>query len=141
MNVPAKAYYGIQTVRASENFRVSGIRPKPEFVKATAMIKLSAAMVNSRLGLLDKKRASAIEKAAKEVMEGRLANEFLVDVYQAGAGTSHNMNVNEVIANRALELLGQKEAITRNSTRMTTSTWRSPQTTCFRRRCASRPLP
>lgn len=109
MKVPAKAYYGIQTVRAGENFRISGIRPKPEFVKATAMIKLSAAMVNSRLGLLDKKRAAAIEKAAKEVMNGRLANEFIVDVYQAGAGTSHNMNVNEVIANRALELLGQKK--------------------------------
>ncbi|HZX36339.1 MAG TPA: aspartate ammonia-lyase [Thermodesulfobacteriota bacterium] len=108
MKVPAKAYYGIQTLRASENFRISGIRPKPEFVKATAMIKLSAAMVNSRLNLLDKKRASAMEKAAKEVMEGRLADEFIVDVYQAGAGTSHNMNVNEVIANRALELLGQK---------------------------------
>jgi len=69
MKVPAKAYYGIQTLRASENFRISGIRPKPEFVKATAMIKLSAAMVNSRLNLLDKKRASAMEKAAKEAQK------------------------------------------------------------------------
>src|SRR3972149_6612872 len=101
MKVPAKAYYGIQTVRASENFRISGIRPRPEFVKATAMIKLSAAMVNSRLGLLDKRRASAIARAAKEVMDGRFANEFIVDAYQAGAGTSHNMNLNEVIATRA----------------------------------------
>ncbi|MFZ3072980.1 MAG: aspartate ammonia-lyase [Thermodesulfobacteriota bacterium] len=109
MKVPAKAYYGIQTARASENFRISGIRPKPEFVKATAMIKLSAAIVNSRLGLLDKRKASAIARAAKEVMEGSFANEFIVDVYQAGAGTSHNMNLNEVIANRALELLGQKK--------------------------------
>src|SRR3989304_5032040 len=109
MKVPAKAYYGIQTLRASENFRISGIRPKPEFVKATAMIKLSAAMVNSRLGLLGKKKASMIVRAAKEVMDGKWADEFVVDAYQAGAGTSHNMNLNEVIANRALELLGQKK--------------------------------
>jgi aspartate ammonia-lyase len=104
--VPAGAYYGIQTLRAAENFPVSGIMPKPVFVTATAMVKKAAAMANVELGLLDRKRGAAIIKAADEVVSGLHRGEFFVDVYQAGAGTSHNMNANEVIANRAIEILG-----------------------------------
>ncbi len=104
--VPADAYYGIQTVRAIENFPVSGLKPKPVYVDATVHIKRSAAKVNAGLGLLDPQKAGAIVKACDEILSGRLREWFVVDVYQAGAGTSHNMNVNEVIANRAIELLG-----------------------------------
>src|SRR6516164_10369816 len=104
--VPADAYYGIQTVRAIENFPISGLKPFPAFVKATALIKLAAARVNARAGALKANLAQAIEKAAQEVVEGKLADQFVVDPFQAGAGTSHNMNINEVIANRASELLG-----------------------------------
>jgi len=104
--VPADAYYGIQTARAIENFPISGLKPFPAFVKATALIKLAAARVNARAGALKANVAQAIEKAAQEVVEGKLADQFVVDVFQAGAGTSHNMNVNEVIANRANELIG-----------------------------------
>jgi|SRR5215813_810435 len=104
--VPSDAYYGIQTLRAIENFPISGLKPFPAFVKATALIKLAAARVNARAGALKPKVAEAIEKAAQEVVEGKLADQFVVDVFQAGAGTSHNMNVNEVIANRANEMIG-----------------------------------
>ena len=106
LRVPAGAYYGVQTMRASRNFPVSGIRPKPVFIMATAMVKKAAAITNTSLGLLDKKRGRAIARAADEVISGRLHDHFIVDVYQAGAGTSHNMNANEVLANRATELLG-----------------------------------
>ncbi len=105
-DLPADAYYGIQTQRAVENFPVSGIMPVGEFIWATAVVKRASAEVNTELGLLDKRRGRAIIRAADEVMEGKLHGEFVVDVYQAGAGTSHNMNANEVIANRAIELLG-----------------------------------
>ncbi len=104
--VPADAYYGIQTVRAIENFPISGLKPFAAFVKATALVKLAAARVNARAGALKPKIAEVIEKAAQEIVDGKLADQFVVDVFQAGAGTSHNMNVNEVIANRANELLG-----------------------------------
>jgi len=107
--VPAEAYYGIQTARAVENFPVSGLRPKPSYVEATIHIKKAAAKVNSRLGLLDERKADAIQRACEEILAGKLREWFVVDVYQAGAGTSHNMNVNEVIANRAIELLGGKK--------------------------------
>ncbi|MBI5887313.1 MAG: aspartate ammonia-lyase [Deltaproteobacteria bacterium] len=107
--VPFAAYYGVQTVRAGENFPISGIMPKPVFIIATAMVKKAACAANRNLGLLDKQRASAITRAADEVISGKLHREFIVDVYQAGAGTSHNMNANEVIANRAIELLGDKK--------------------------------
>ncbi len=106
VKVPAGAYYGAQTARAVENFPISGIGPKRVFVWATALIKLAAAETNASLGLLDKRIARAVVKAATEAEEGRLDEHFVVDVYQAGAGTSHNMNANEVIANRAIELLG-----------------------------------
>lgn len=107
--VPAGAYYGIQTLRASENFRISGLRAPRAFIRATGMVKLAACRANSSLGMLEKKLAGAIAEAAKEVIEGRFDGEFIVDVLQAGAGTSHNMNANEVIANRAIEILGGRK--------------------------------
>jgi aspartate ammonia-lyase len=104
--IPQDAYYGVQTQRALDNFAISGLRPKPAYVDATVQIKKAAAIVNRRLGLLDAAKCDAIVKACDEVLAGRLREWFVVDVYQAGAGTSHNMNANEVIANRAIELLG-----------------------------------
>jgi aspartate ammonia-lyase len=104
--IPLEAYYGIQTDRARENFPISGLKPKPGYVEATVRIKRAAARVNRALGLLDDRRADAIIQACDEILGGSLRNWFIVDVYQAGAGTSHNMNANEVIANRAIELMG-----------------------------------
>jgi aspartate ammonia-lyase len=104
--IPADAYYGIQTSRAIENFPISGLKPKPFYVDATVHIKKAASAVNKSLGLLDATKADAIIAACDEILSGRLREWFVVDVYQAGAGTSHNMNANEVIANRAIELLG-----------------------------------
>ncbi len=106
VRVPVDAYYGAQTVRAIENFPVSGISPDPFFIKATAMVKRAAAGANLSLGELSRQKARAIIRAADEIISGKLHDHFVVDVYQAGAGTSHNMNANEVIANRALEILG-----------------------------------
>jgi fumarate hydratase class II len=106
MQVPANAYYGAQTQRAVLNFPISGMRPYPAFVWSMATIKRAAAEVNRDLGLLDPKLADAIIRAADEVREGKLAEQFVVDPFQAGAGTSHNMNINEVIATRASELMG-----------------------------------
>jgi aspartate ammonia-lyase len=108
-NIPDDAYYGIQTHRAVENFPISGLKPKPSYVEATVYIKKAAARVNESLGLLDTRRAEAIVAACDEILQGKLREWFVVDVYQAGAGTSHNMNANEVIANRAIELLGGKK--------------------------------
>ncbi len=104
--IPVEAYYGVQTDRAIENFPISGLKPKPSYVEAVVHIKKSAAKVNQDLGLLDSRRADAIVSACDEILNGGLREWFVVDVYQAGAGTSHNMNANEVIANRAIELLG-----------------------------------
>jgi aspartate ammonia-lyase len=104
--IPADAYYGVQTHRAMENFPISGLRPKPAYVEATVHVKKAAAAVNKALGLLDGAKADAIIQAADEVLAGKLREWFVVDVYQAGAGTSHNMNTNEILANRAIELLG-----------------------------------
>ncbi len=104
--VPADAYYGIQTARALENFPISGLTASADFVTATVLVKKAAAEANASLGRLDAERASAIVGAADEVLSGSLRDQFVVDVYQAGAGTSHNMNANEVLANRASELLG-----------------------------------
>jgi fumarate hydratase, class II len=106
--VPADALYGAQTARALENFPISGLRPHGAFVDATVRVKLAAARTNARLGLLPQRKTRAIERAAREILDGRWREQFVVDVYQAGAGTSHNMNVNEVIANRACELLGAR---------------------------------
>jgi fumarate hydratase class II len=106
VRVPVGAYYGAQTQRAVENFPVSGMKPWPAFIWSMATIKRAAAEVNRDLGLLDAKLADAIIQAADEVIAGKFNNHFVVDPFQAGAGTSHNMNTNEVIANRANEILG-----------------------------------
>jgi fumarate hydratase class II len=106
VKVPAGAYYGAQTMRAVENFKVSGIKFQPAFIRAQAIIKRSAAPANNKAGILDKKIADAIVQAADEILSGKLADQFVLDVFQAGAGTSQNMNVNEVIANRADEIMG-----------------------------------
>ncbi|MFH1891946.1 MAG: aspartate ammonia-lyase [Candidatus Zixiibacteriota bacterium] len=108
VKVPKDAYWGAQTQRAIGNFPVSGHKPHPGFVWAGAAIKRAAAMVHEDLGLLPKENADAIIQAATEIMNGELSDQFVVDVYQAGAGTSHHMNLNEVIANRALEILGKQ---------------------------------
>src|SRR5919109_9152 len=108
VRVPKDAYYGAQTQRAVENFPISGITFPPRFVRALALIKHAAASTNEELGLLEGKTAEAMRKAATEVMEGKHDGEFLVDIFQTGSGTSTNMNANEVIANRALELLGKQ---------------------------------
>jgi len=107
LNVPADAYYGVQTMRALENFPISGLRAPADLVTATILVKKAAAEANASLGRLDATVAQAISAAADEILAGRLRDQFVVDVYQAGAGTSHNMNANEVLANRAAELLGE----------------------------------
>ena len=104
--IPAGVYYGIQTARAVENYPISGMRAHPTFIQALGMIKQAAAEANQELGLVDEKRARAIVQAAKEVQQGKWDQEFVVDVFQAGAGVSLHMNSNEVIANRAAEILG-----------------------------------
>ncbi len=110
-DVPNHAYYGVQTVRAMENFCFSGVRLShyEQFVRALACVKKAAALANAELGALDRKIADAIAKACDEILAGKLHDEFVVDMIQGGAGTSTNMNANEVIANRALELLGHKK--------------------------------
>src|SRR6187455_2405131 len=104
--VPADAYYGIQTQRAAENFPISGLRAPDELVTATILVKKAAAAANTDLDHLPGDIGRAIMAAADEVLAGQLRDQFIVDVYQAGAGTSHNMNANEVLANRAAEILG-----------------------------------
>jgi fumarate hydratase, class II len=105
--VPADALYGIQTLRAAENFPISGLRPLPAFVDAVVWIKRAAALTHKETRRLEAPLADAIVQAADEVLAGKHRDQFIVDVYQAGAGTSHNMNVNEVLANRANEILGK----------------------------------
>lgn len=109
--IPVNAYYGVQTARALENFKVSGVSTNfyPDYVNAFAMVKLAAARANADVGRLDKKKLTAIEKACLEVINGRYHDQFLVDLYQGGAGTSANMNANEVLANIALEMSGHKK--------------------------------
>ncbi len=108
LRVPVEAYYGVQTARAVDNYPISGIRPHPVFVHAYAHIKRAAAVVHQDLGLLEPERAKAVVSAADELLSDKLLPQVVVDVYQAGAGTSTNMNMNEVIANRAIELMGGK---------------------------------
>lgn len=109
--IPVEYYFGVQTMRAVENFHISRVKlcMYPEFIKALAEVKAAAAMANRDLGLMDKQVAEAIIAACKEVAEGKLDSHFVVDMVQGGAGTSTNMNANEVIANRALELLGHNK--------------------------------
>ncbi|SLM49595.1 fumarate hydratase (fumarase C),aerobic Class II [Nitrospira japonica] len=104
--VPADAYYGVQTARAVENFPISSLRMPRSVIRAMGLIKRAAASVNHSLGLLDQRHADAIRQAAAEVVEGKLDAQFPVDIFQTGSGTSTNMNTNEVISNRATELLG-----------------------------------
>lgn len=108
LEVPASAYYGVQTARAIRNFPISGIRFPRSFIRALGLIKWGASTVNQELGLLPKRQAQAIQRAAREVIEGKWDQEFPVDIFQTGSGTSTNMNANEVIANRASEILGGK---------------------------------
>ena len=108
LDVPSDAMYGVQTLRAKQNFPISGLRPLDAFVTAQVQIKKAAALTHKETGRLDAKLADAIVKAADEVLAGQYRDQFIVDPYQAGAGTSHNMNANEVLANRANEMLGAK---------------------------------
>ena len=106
MQVPANAYYGGQTMRAVHNFPISGLRFPRRFIRALGQIKQAAAQVNMELGLLDRRIGNAIVQAAQEVIDGKLDDQFVIDIFQTGSGTSTNMNANEVISNRAIELLG-----------------------------------
>jgi len=108
VKLPDNAYYGAQTQRAVGNFPISGLKLPRRFIRAQGIVKLAAARANSSLGQIDKRLVKAIEKAALEVIKGMYDDQFVVDVYQAGAGTSQNMNANEIIANRAIEILGGK---------------------------------
>lgn len=109
LKIPADVYFGVQTMRAVGNFPISGLTSHPIFVDSYVYIKMAAAQTNMNLGLLDKKKGRAIIRACKEILSGKLRENFVVDVFQAGAGTSFNMNINEVIANRAIEFLGGKK--------------------------------
>src|SRR5437868_1048634 len=111
LDVPSDALYGVQTLRAKQNFAISGLAPLEEFVTAQIQIKKAAALTHKETGRLDPKLADAIVAAADEVLAGQHRDQFIVDPYQAGAGTSHNMNANEVLANRANELLGGKRGV------------------------------
>ncbi len=108
VEVPERAYYGAQTARAVENYPISGMRAHPLLIRALGMVKRAAAEANKELGLVEDRRADAIAQAAQEVIDGKWDREFMVDVFQAGAGVSFHMNTNEVIANRANEVLGGK---------------------------------
>ena len=107
--IPSSAYYGIQTLRAIENFPISGIKPLPTYIDACVTIKKATALVNAELGCIPQPIAEAIVQAAEEILRGEMRDQFVVDIYQAGAGTSHHMNVNEVLSNRALEILGDEK--------------------------------
>jgi fumarate hydratase, class II len=113
VHVPGEAYYGAQTQRAADNFPISGFRFPREFLYTLGLIKYAAAKVNRDLGRLPSQKARAIQKASSEVMAGRWDEEFIVDIYQTGSGTSTNMNANEVIANRANEILGGRKGVYR----------------------------
>lgn len=107
--IPHHVYYGIQTLRATENFPISGIKPLPTYIDACVLIKKATAIANGELECISPELSQAIVAAADEVLSGKLRDQFVVDIYQAGAGTSHHMNVNEVLANRALEILGDEK--------------------------------
>ncbi len=111
LQVPSQAMYGVQTLRAVQNFPISGLRPLASFVDAVVRIKRAAAITHKETGRLEPKLADAIVTAADEVLSGKHRDDFVVDPYQAGAGTSHNMNINEVLANRANEILGSKRGV------------------------------
>ena len=106
--LPPDAYYGIQTLRAVENFPISGLKPLATYVDACLLIKKATAIANTELNCIPPDIGQAIVQAADEILQGNLRDQFVVDIYQAGAGTSHHMNINEVLANRALEILGDR---------------------------------
>ena len=107
--LPNQVYYGIQTLRATENFPISGIKPLPVYIDACVLIKKAASIAHGKLNCIPSDVSDAIVQAANEILDGHLRDQFVVDIYQAGAGTSHHMNVNEVLANRALEILGEEK--------------------------------
>ncbi|MEL6455880.1 MAG: aspartate ammonia-lyase, partial [Cyanobacteria bacterium J06623_5] len=107
LEIPEMAYYGIQTLRAIQNFPISGLKPLPTYIDACLLIKKAAAIANQELGCIPAEIGDAIVQAVNEILNGALRDQFVVDIYQAGAGTSHHMNVNEVLANRALEIIGE----------------------------------
>ncbi|MGB7486872.1 MAG: aspartate ammonia-lyase [Phormidesmis sp.] len=109
LEIPNDAYYGIQTLRAVQNFPISGLKPLPTYVDAGLLIKQATALANKELGCIPADIGDAIVQATNEILKGDLRDQFVVDVYQAGAGTSHHMNLNEVLANRALEILGDEK--------------------------------
>lgn len=113
-DIPESVYYGVQSLRAAENFRITGLNMHPEIINSLAYIKKAAAITNCEVGILDRKIADAITKACDEILEGKMHKDFIVDPIQGGAGTSINMNANEVIANRAIEILGGRKADTNN---------------------------
>jgi fumarate hydratase class II len=113
VRVPKGAYYGAQTQRAVENFPISGLRFQREMIHALGLIKFASAKTNFNLGLMERRMARAIEKASEEVMQGKWDDQFVVDIFQTGSGTSTNMNANEVIANRANEILGSQKGLYR----------------------------
>ncbi len=104
--VPIDAYYGVQTLRAYENFKINGIKAHPEFIKSIIEIKKAAAIANGNVGVISKEISNAMVKACDEILSGKFTENFIVDAIQGGAGTSFNMNANEVVSNRAIELLG-----------------------------------
>ena len=108
-DIPEEVYYGVQTLRAAENFHISGLNMHPEIINSLAYIKKASAITNCEVGILEKKKAQAIVQACDEIIEGKFHDDFIVDPIQGGAGTSLNMNANEVIANRAIEILGGKK--------------------------------
>ena len=108
-DVPKNVYYGVQSLRAAENFHITGLNMHPEIINSLAYIKKAAAITNCEVGLLDPVKAKAIVKACDEILSGKFHDDFIVDPIQGGAGTSLNMNANEVIANRAIEILGGKK--------------------------------
>src|SRR3989338_299486 len=107
--VPSKAYYGVFTARALENFQLSEFRIQKEFINSFAEIKIACALANKELKVLDSKKADAIIKAGKEVLKEKFNDDFNLDVFMAGGGTPYNMNMNEVLANRANEFLGGRK--------------------------------
>ena len=108
-DIPEEVYYGVQTLRAAENFHITGLNMHPEIINSLAYIKKASAITNCEVGILEKKKAQAIVQACDEIIEGKFHEDFIVDPIQGGAGTSLNMNANEVIANRAIEILGGKK--------------------------------
>ena len=111
MQVPENAYYGAQTQRAVENFKISNLRFSEQFIKSLALIKKSAAIVNNKLGLIENDVSKVIIDVSDDIISGKYMNEFVIDIFQTGSGTSTNMNINEVIANIAAEKMGGENVI------------------------------